>query len=345
VISFTVNNATTGSSVVNTLTIPPYVDNTFKLADVWTPQQGPVGTVVSIAGYNMTTGNVTSVKLQYTLGGVATERVMVATTEYQVTQNQLFVRMPKLNVVGAERDITILINGTKSYSFGYRDSDLVNIIPLYEDGQKYYHFTGNSLQNIQYIEFVTANVTAMSASKIAVKNVTATSFDAIIPSPPLNIARCLLMDSFGNTTMEDADFFTLSSETCFPGDTPILTDQGLVPIEKMDRERHTIGKKEIMAITKIKYSGDTLILLAKDSLRKNYPTRDTVISRKHKIYYKGKMKRAEQLLGKGAQEIPYKNQFLYNVLLNTHETMNVNGLICETLYPKNPIAKFFNPDM
>jgi hypothetical protein len=292
----------------------------------------------------MTDANVTTVKLQYTLAGAAKEISVVPTTGYQVTQNQIFVRMPKLEV-GSSRDITIVINGTKSYPYGYRDSDLVNIIPLYEDGQKYYHFTGNSLHNIQYIEFVTANVTTMSANKIAVRNVTATSFDATIPSPPLNIARCLLQDSFGNLTQEDADFFTLSSETCFPGDTPILTDQGSVPIEKIDREYHTIGKKEIMAITKIKYSGDTLIFLAKDSLRKNYPTRDTIISRKHKIYYKGKMKRAEQLLGKGAQVIPYKKQFLYNVLLKNHETMNVNGLICETLYPKNPIAKFFNSEM
>jgi alpha-tubulin suppressor-like RCC1 family protein len=344
VISFTVNNTVTGSSVVNQLTIPPYIDNTFKLTDLWTPKQGPVGTVVSIAGYNMTDANVTTVKLQYTLAGAAKEISVVPTTGYQVTQNQIFVRMPKLEV-GSSRDITIVINGTKSYPYGYRDSDLVNIIPLYEDGQKYYHFTGNSLHNIQYIEFVTANVTTMSANKIAVRNVTATSFDATIPSPPLNIARCLLQDSFGNLTQEDADFFTLSSETCFPGDTPILTDQGSVPIEKIDREYHTIGKKEIMAITKIKYSGDTLIFLAKDSLRKNYPTRDTIISRKHKIYYKGKMKRAEQLLGKGAQVIPYKKQFLYNVLLKNHETMNVNGLICETLYPKNPIAKFFNSEM
>ena len=29
------------------------------------------------------------------------------------------------------------------------------------------------------------------------------------------------------------------------------------------------------------------------------------------------------------------------VLLKTHEKMSVNGLICETLHPKNPIVKFF----
>jgi hypothetical protein len=189
---------------------------------------------------------------------------------------------------------------------------------------------------------VDSTVSTLSANKIPVRNVTAHYFDATIPTPPLNTARCLLLDSFANITIEDANYFTLSSETCFPGDTPILTDQGRVSIEKIDCGYNTIGKKEIRAITKVKYNGDTLIFLAKDSLRKNYPTRDTLISPKHKIYYKGKMKRADQLLGKGAQRIPYKNQFLYNVLMKTHETMNVNGLICETLYPNNPICKFFN---
>jgi hypothetical protein len=51
------------------------------------------------------------------------------------------------------------------------------------------------------------------------------------------------------------------------------------------------------------------------------------------------MKTAETV--KGGIVVPYRNEYLYNVLLKTHETMNVNGLICETLYPKNPIAKFF----
>ena len=105
-----------------------------------------------------------------------------------------------------------------------------------------------------------------------------------------------------------------------------------------------IQKKAILAITKVKYIASTLVLFEKDSLRKHYPIRDTVMSRKHKLYFKGKMKTAESLIGKGGVEVPYQNQYLYNVLLKTHEKMNVNGLICETLYPKNPIAKYFLPN-
>jgi hypothetical protein len=158
----------------------------------------------------------------------------------------------------------------------------------------------------------------------------------------MNTTRCLLLDAFGAVTIEDADYFSLSSETCFLGSTPVLTDQGEVPMDKLDKAYHTIDQREIVAVTKTRYNKDTLILLEKDSLKKNYPSRDTVITHKHKIYYKGKMKRAESFVKKeGVHLVPYKNQYLYNVLLKTHEVMRVNGLICETLYPKNPIAKFF----
>jgi alpha-tubulin suppressor-like RCC1 family protein len=337
-ISFTVPNSTAETSNIYEMAIPQYIPPTFGLSNEWSPHQGPVGTEVAIIGYNMTMEDISSVQIRSLLDGTIYTNI----TDYVVTPNQLFVRMPAISWNVNEKNIEIFVNYSNAYAFGYRDSDLINIIPFYNGNEKYYHFTGNNLENIQYIEFVDSTVSTLSENKIPVRNVTASYFDATIPTPPLNTARCLLLDSFANITIEDANYFTLSSETCFPGDTPILTDQGRVSIEKIDCGYHTIGKKNIVAITKIKYNGDTLIFLAKDSLRKNYPTRDTLISRKHKIYYKGKMKRAEQLVGKGAQVIPYKNQFLYNVLLKTHETMNVNGLICETLYPNNPICKFFN---
>ena len=43
----------------------------------------------------------------------------------------------------------------------------------------------------------------------------------------------------------------------------------------------------------------------------------------------------------GVKLIPYNKETLYNVLLEKHDVMNVNNLICETLLPDNPIAKFY----
>jgi hypothetical protein len=248
--------------------------------------------------------------------------------------------MPQLNLTGADRIVTIVINGTNMYPYSYSDSNLVNIIPLYLDGQKYYHFTGHSLQNIQYIEFVTANVSTMSANKIAVRNVTETSFDATIPSPPLNIARCLLMDSFGNLTTEDADYFTLSSETCFPGDTPILTDQGIIAISKINPDIHTIRSNPIISVTKTVSKEKYLICFGKDALYKNIPSQDTIMSQNHRIFYKGQMIKANDFLYKfeNVKRVKYNGEFLYNILLEIHDKMEVNNLICETLKPTCDIA-------
>jgi hypothetical protein len=234
-----------------------------------------------------------------------------------------------------------LVTEVQTYDYSYKSPDLINIIPLYKGDRKFLQFTGNNLGAIQYIQFVDSSTSQLTAEKLPVSNVTSTSFQTDFSGVTMNNTRCLLLDAFGNVTTEDADYFSISSETCFLGGTPVMTDQGEVPIDKIDPMYHTIDQQEIVAITKTRYNQDTIIRLPKDSLRKNYPSRDTVISRKHKIYYKGKMKRAEQLVGKGAEVIPYKRQYLYNVLLRTHGVMRVNGLVCETLYPSNPIAKFF----
>jgi len=113
----------------------------------------------------------------------------------------------------------------------------------------------------------------------------------------------------------------------------------------MNLEVHTLHKKKIVSIVQIKYLDQHLVLLEKDSLKKNYPTRDTVMTKKHKLYFKGKMKTAESFVGKhkGVSLVPYHQEFLYNVLLDTHEKMNVNGLMCESLHPKNPLRSILNP--
>jgi hypothetical protein len=46
---------------------------------------------------------------------------------------------------------------------------------------------------------------------------------------------------------------------CFIAGTPILTDQGLVPIDKIDIIKHTIGSKPIVAVTYNKSIDDFLV--------------------------------------------------------------------------------------
>ena len=59
--------------------------------------------------------------------------------------------------------------------------------------------------------------------------------------------------------------------------------------------------------------------------------------------YKGKMIKAKEFIGifENVYKIKYKGEMLYNVLMEKHDKMIVNNLICETLHPENIIAKLY----
>jgi hypothetical protein len=128
---------------------------------------------------------------------------------------------------------------------------------------------------------------------------------------------------------------------CFPANTPILTDQETIAISKINPNKHTINNKPIIDVTKTITGDDYLVCFEKNSLKPNYPSEKTIISKHHKIYYKGKMIEAYKFIEnfKNVHKIKYNGEILYNVLMKEHYIMNVNNLICETLHPNNIIAK------
>ena len=134
------------------------------------------------------------------------------------------------------------------------------------------------------------------------------------------------------------------SDICFPAKTPILTNCGYVNIDEIDPKIHTIRDKKIVAITQTITHDKFLVCIEKDALGKHYPTKTTYISQNHEIFYKGKMVRAKELLKEltKVHAIPYNKEILYNVLLEQHDKMLVNNLICETLHPENYIAKLYH---
>jgi len=131
---------------------------------------------------------------------------------------------------------------------------------------------------------------------------------------------------------------------CFPAGTPVLTDQGEVPIDKINKKIHTICGKEIVTITETISSDSYLICIERNSLGNNVPNRKTFISKDHKVLCDKKMVRAEYLI----QYIPtiYKVQYnkerLYNVVLREHSTMAVNNLIVETMNPQHILSKIYS---
>jgi hypothetical protein len=133
----------------------------------------------------------------------------------------------------------------------------------------------------------------------------------------------------------------LVSNICFPAKTPIVTNQGIIHIDKINPEIHTIRNKKIVAITKTVSQDKYLICFEKDVLGTNMPSQKTLITKNHEILYNGKMTKAKDFLQnfENVRKVKYSGEVLYNVLMETHNKMVVNNLICETLHPENTIAK------
>jgi len=133
------------------------------------------------------------------------------------------------------------------------------------------------------------------------------------------------------------------SNICFLAGTLITTNQGIVPIENINPKIHTIRNKPIQYITKTVTQDKYLVCFEKDALGPNIPSQKTIITKKHMIFYKGEMIQAKHFLSnfERVYKIPYNREVLYNVLMEDHNKMVVNNLICETLHPGNGIAKLY----
>ena len=127
---------------------------------------------------------------------------------------------------------------------------------------------------------------------------------------------------------------------CFPAGTPVTTDQGNIPIEKLKSHIHTIRGKSIVAITQTRLLNKHIVSIEKDALVKNVPSQTTHISNNHKVFFEGQMVKARDLVDvcEHVNFIPYNGETLYNVLLKKDGKMMINNLICETLSPTNVIA-------
>ena len=128
---------------------------------------------------------------------------------------------------------------------------------------------------------------------------------------------------------------------CFPKGTPVTTNQGVITIEKLNPDIHTIRGKKIVAITQSRPLHKYIISIETDAFGKNVPSAPIQISKEHKVFYKGKMAKANELVEvcEGVTRIPYSGETLYNVLMEKHDNMMINNVICETLDPKNIMAK------
>jgi hypothetical protein len=133
------------------------------------------------------------------------------------------------------------------------------------------------------------------------------------------------------------------SDICFPAGVRISCDQGNILIEKINPRINTINSKKIVGITKTISKEKHLICFEKDSLEKNVPNKQTIMSENHCIFYRNKMVQAKEFVNmfENVYKINYGGEVLYNVLMKEYNKMTVNNLICETLHPKNITAMLY----
>jgi len=146
-----------------------------------------------------------------------------------------------------------------------------------------------------------------------------------------------------STPIPNGDTQIPVSNICFPAGTPIICNQGAIAIECLNPEIHTIRGKKIIGITKTVTQDKYLVCFEKGALQENIPSKKTIISKNHSIFYKGKMMQAKEFLNhfKNVKKVKYTGEVLYNVLMVQPDKMIVNNLICETLHPENGIAKLY----
>ncbi len=135
---------------------------------------------------------------------------------------------------------------------------------------------------------------------------------------------------------------TTTEPICLVAGTPILTDQGILAIEKIDPMVHTINHKRIVAVTKAISPEKHLVCFEANSMGINCPTQRTIMTPGHEVLYKGKLVQSKHFVGRlsGVYTMPYNGKdILYNVLQEHHGLMRVNNMVLETLHPENKVAK------
>ena len=182
-------------------------------------------------------------------------------------------------------------------------------------------------------------------SAVIITSISSTKITCLTPERKLGFTNIRVVTNYGydnnyNNNTPTNYFF---SAICFPGNTPIVTDQGIIEIQKINKERNTIRGKVIKRVTKTKTQEKYLICIEKYALGNNIPSQKTIMTQNHKLLFKKQMIKAKELLNKveNVYKIKYTGEVLYNILLEQHDKMIVNNLICETLSPDNNILNFY----
>jgi len=127
------------------------------------------------------------------------------------------------------------------------------------------------------------------------------------------------------------------SNICFVGTVNILTNNGYKMIQDINKHVDTINGMKIISVVKSNSTSNYLVKIPKNFFGENLPFEDIICSPTHKIEICNKMVEAKNIMN--VQTVEYNGELLYNILLEQYDSMVVNGIKCETLFPNNDLAK------
>jgi hypothetical protein len=132
--------------------------------------------------------------------------------------------------------------------------------------------------------------------------------------------------------------------TGLPEKTRIVTDQGIIPIQNINIECHTIDNKKIIALIHTPLHNKFLVCFQKHSLSRNYPNGNTLMTGENRIEFRGMFIKSCKFVGlfPNVTYVLYNGEVIYNIIISEHSKIIVNNLVCETIHPNNPIAKLYN---
>ena len=124
----------------------------------------------------------------------------------------------------------------------------------------------------------------------------------------------------------------------------VLTDQETVEIQNIKPGYHTVNDKEIKCVTSVYNSDGMVVRIEKDCLGENKPSNTIYMQKDHKLMISPFEFSALLTSGKIQFESSSSDELLYNVLIDSHETMMVENVEVETLNPELEISKYFMGD-
>jgi VCBS repeat-containing protein len=181
--------------------------------------------------------------------------------------------------------------------------------------------------------------TSATLDSIYTKSIAGTTVASITNATFISYTTPQLIDAI--TTATTASSPGVISNICFKAGTKVITDQGIVNIEKIT-DQHSIRGKKVLLVSNTTNIDDYMVKIEKGALYENVPNTDTWLTGEHKVFFNKEMIKSKNLVNGGTIVKENKiSEVVYNLLLegDTSGKMIANGMISETLSPKSVMVQ------